>query len=176
MKIDITKNLEYDTGYPIGPIKVYQGSLLSLEILGVPRMREGHRVTGVEVIVTNAEGETYRNPVETIGQWRVVRFPAEAFQTVGEVKEGVQIFFIYEDDTAEQVGSGQLLILDGEATWSQGQYTVKGSDIFVRSEIKDGVQHYVIQTLAYDEEMKSWCAKWTGDYILVDGEFIEYNG
>lgn len=175
MKIDITRNLEDNTGYPIGPIHVFAGSLLSLEILGVPRMREGHRVVNVEVVLTNANGETYRNPVEVIGWYRVVRFPAEALQTVGEVENGIAIYFIYDDDSAEQIAAGQLVVANPTATWQPTQYEIRGSEIYVRSEVKDGVQHYVKQELVYDSDMQAWCAAWTGDYILVNGEFKEYN-
>jgi Mn-containing catalase len=53
-------------------------------------------------------------------------------------------------------------------------YVVKGSDVYLKSEVVAEVQHYVKQVMSYDPEI-GWGADWTGDYILADGEFIPVN-
>ncbi len=58
---------------------------------------------------------------------------------------------------------------DGDGT-AEEYYRI-GSDLYFKSYSKGGVQHYVKQTMSHDEEI-GWGADWTGDYILVDGEFV----
>lgn len=54
-------------------------------------------------------------------------------------------------------------------------YVVKGDKMYLRSQIVNGVQHYVEQTMEFDPDI-GWGANWTGDYILdADGEFVPAN-
>lgn len=46
-------------------------------------------------------------------------------------------------------------------------------DLYVKSRIVDGVQHYVKQVMAYDNDMNAWGAEWTGDYVYENGEYKE---
>ena len=53
-------------------------------------------------------------------------------------------------------------------------FTKKGADTYIKSKVVNGVQHYCLQTMQYDDEMKAWGAIWSGDYILNDqGQFDE---
>lgn len=46
---------------------------------------------------------------------------------------------------------------------------------YFKSYSRDGVQHYVRQVMSYDEEI-GWGADWVGDYVIVDGKFVEFKG
>ena len=46
---------------------------------------------------------------------------------------------------------------------------------YFKSYSKDGVQHYVRQVMSHDEDI-GWGADWVGDYVIVDGKFVEFKG
>ena len=63
--------------------------------------------------------------------------------------------------------------IDGYSVTGVEVRVVKGSDVYVKSSVVGGVQHYVRQSMVYDEEMAAWGAEWVGDYVLEGGEFRE---
>ena len=50
-------------------------------------------------------------------------------------------------------------------------YVVKGEDIYLKSRLVDGVQHFVKMAMEYDEDI-GWGATWGGDYILEGGNYV----
>ena len=179
MRIDLTRNLEEDTGYPIGPVRVWTCSLLSLELRGIPRARHGVAIERVDVTITNADGLAFKGTASRLASIYYVRFSADDFARYGEVANGVAISLVYADGSVEQIAAGQLIVVANSANAKPGDptaaYVQKGDDLYVRTSVIEGVQHYCKQTMTYDSEMEAWGADWTGDYILVDGEFVEAN-
>ncbi len=50
----------------------------------------------------------------------------------------------------------------------------KGDDEYVYFKTDaNGVKHYKKQVLQYDEDMEDYGAIWTGDYIVVNNEYVE---
>ena len=46
--------------------------------------------------------------------------------------------------------------------------------LFRSSYNADGVQHFMRETLVYSERQRAWGAEWTGDYIIVGGEYVAF--
>ncbi len=179
MRIDLTRNLNEDVGYPIGPVRVFTSSLLAIDLSGIPRARHGIAIERVEVAVTNADGLSFKAVASRLGSLYYVRFAAADFANYGEVENGITISLVYANEGVEQIAAGQLIIVAANANAKPGdptaKYVTKGDDLYVRTIVKDGIQHYCKQTMTYDAEMEAWGADWTGDYVLIDGEFVEAN-
>jgi hypothetical protein len=176
MTIDLKNNLAYSVALPVGPVRVFTASVLSIEIANVPASRHGKTVASVEVAVTNADGISASAAATKIGSSHYVRFAASLFTTYGEVENGVAVFLVFADDTRERVASALLRVLAASADTKPGDpsksLVAKGDEVYVKSRLVEGVQHYVKQVMTYDPDMEAWGADWTGDFILVDGQFV----
>lgn len=176
MTIDLKNNLAYSVALPVGPVRVFTASVLSVEIANVPASRHGKGVASVEVAVTNADGVSATAAATKVGSAYYVRFAASMFETYGEVENGVAVFLVFADETRERVASALLRVLAANADARPGDpsksLVAKGDEVYVKSRVVEDVQHYVRQVMAYDEDMAAWGADWTGDYILVDGQFV----
>lgn len=180
MKIDLKRNLDFDVSLPIGPVRVFTSSVLTLELGDVPKKRHGRAVAGVTVVVINADGMAATADAEKIGPTYYVRFAASNFAAYGTVENGVAVYLVYEDETRECVGRGQFQVVAADASAKPGDptasYVAKGDELYVKSRVDEsGVQHYLLQSMVYDSEMEAWGAEWSGDYILVGGEFVPAN-
>ena len=176
MKIDLSRNIDFDATLPIGPVRVFTASVLTLELKGIPSKRGEKKVASVAVAVTNADGMTSTAEAVKIGSVWFVRFAASNFANYGTVENGVAVSLVYDDDSREVIARGQFEVVAATADAKPGDpsaaYVSKGDSLYVKSAVIDGVQHYLLQSMVYDAEMEAWGAEWTGDYILVDGEFV----
>lgn len=181
MKINLNIQMENMLTLPVMPVGVYTGSALPLEIVGVPAVMAGGYVTGVTVTVTNADGVRVTGAASPVGGAWYALFAAANFAHFGEVTAGVKIDATIErrDGTTDvvTVGVADLTIKPSSADAMPGtpgsHYIEKGDDLYVKTQIVDGVQHYTKQTMAFDPEI-GWGAEWSGDYILdASGNFVE---
>lgn len=177
-------NLEFQVklgpALPAMPVSTVTGGALPLELRGIPAYLAGNEVTGVNVTVTNAQGVPATAPARRVGgAWHVL-FAASNFTAWGDVAKGVRIHatVAHADGTSSEitVAMADLAIVPADASAVHGGgdagYVAKGSDIYLKSQVVDGVQHYVKQVMAYDADI-GWGAMWTGDYILsAEGEFV----
>ena len=173
-------DLRYNTKKTALPLKcgtVFSGSALPVTLIGVPESRGGLRVCGVRVRLTNAAGM----PVSAEcfmqrGLWRC-RFSAANFAVYGFISQGMSVEFVLDDGEIETVGVGDFEVVAANASAVKGEpsgvFVTKGSDVYVKSEVVDGVQHYLKQKMVHDPDI-GWGAVWTGDYILsAEGEYVE---
>lgn len=182
MKVSLKEQVQ-NAALPLNCVRVFTGSALPLIVRDVPDVLCGARVAGVKVRVTNADGAPIEAPCErgAPSQWFVL-LAAKNFMRYGFVSNGVRVALTLEADgeTHETVlGVGDFEVIAANADAAPGvagaSYVTKGGDLYVRSETRDGVQHYVKQTMEFVTGM-GWGANWTGDYILTaDGEFVAAN-
>ena len=181
MKIKLNIQMENMLTLPVMPVGIYTGSALPLEIVGIPAMMAGGVVSGVSVTVTNADGIQVTGSASPVGGAWYALFASSNFAPYGDVMAGIKIDATVErrDGTTASVtvGVADLTIKAASANAAPGtpssMLMVKGGDIYVKSRIVEGVQHYVKQTVSFDSDI-GWGADWTGDYILgTDGEFVE---
>ena len=152
----MTLNLRYqakDPSLPTAPLRTFAGSALALDLL-VPQAIAGEPLAGVAVTIVNADG-----------------YVTNGFRAVATLGTG--------EATHETIlAVGDLDIRAASATAIPGDVAAslqtKGGDIYCKTTVVDGVQHYAKQTIAYDADMGAWGATWSGDYILVAGEWKEY--
>ena len=172
---------------PAIPLKCanhYTGSSLPIELVGVPGFFGGARVEGMKVRVTNPNGVEAEAPCDRCGSHWVVLFAATNFANYGFVSKGLRVTLVLKEDDGSLHDSilavGDLDVTAANANAHPAEpsapfYVYKGGDLYVKSEVRDAVQHYVKQTMEYVEGM-GWGANWTGDYLLsTDGEFIPAN-
>lgn len=114
-----------------------------------------------------------------LGRGDLVILAADSSVAAGETAYPLRFF----DEQPETPRKGDACIIGGSLKWYDGStWTPLGADssgcvqkgdvLYVRSKVVAGVQHYVAQTMAYDEEMGAWGADWSGDYVLVNGVFV----
>lgn len=181
MKINLNIQMENMLTLPVMPVGIYTGSALPLEIVGIPAMMAGGGVSGVSVTVTNADGIPVTGTAEIIGGTWMILFAASNFANYGEVMAGIRIDATVErrDGTTAivTVGVADLNIkaasADATAGTPSNMVMVKGGDIYCKSQMVGGVQHYVKQVISHNPEI-GWGADWTGDYVLgSDGQYVE---
>lgn len=181
MKINLNIQMENRLTLPVMPVGVYTGSALPLEIVGIPAMMAGGVVSGVSVTVTNADGIPVTGAAAAVGGTWMILFAASNFANYGYVIGGVKI----DTTVARRDGTTAVItvgVIDFEIKAASANATagtpsnmvaVKGSDVYVKSRMVGGVQHYVKQEMSFDPEI-GWGADWTGDYMLgSDGQFVE---
>ena len=177
MLIDISMQLAAGSGIRVPSVQHLAGSAFALEIHGVPAAIAGDNVEAVSATVVNADGEIMTAPAAKIaGDVWAVTLPASHFSSYGRVGNGLRIsitlasgavVFVIRDFEVAASSSGTP---EGDATRSLAR---KGDDIYVKTSVVDGVQHFARQIVVYNERLQSYAADWTGDYILVNGEFQE---
>lgn len=81
-------------------------------------------------------------------------------------------------DTGDYYPGGTVVTRQPQAAtvdWSV--LAKKGEDTYVYFKTDGaGVKHYKKQVIEYDDDMDDYGAVWTGDYILVNGEYVEVMG
>lgn len=181
MIVELDLQVKHGLALPAMPVSTVTDSALPLEIRGIPAWIAGNEVTGVSVTVTNANGVPATAPARNAnGVWYVL-FAASNFTAWGDVAKGVKFAaaVAHGDGSSSEVvlAVADLSIVPSSPSAVKGggdaAYVAKGSDVYLKSTVVDGVQHYVKQTMAYDPDI-GWGAIWDGDYILsAEGEFVE---
>ena len=176
MTIKLKANL-LNSGLPLKPLNHFTGSALPVLVADVPLIRAGRTVTGVRVTVTNADGVETVAPCALGGMWWTCIFPASLFTSYGVVTAGLKVELVMGAHT-EIIAIGDIDFRRSTAEAQPGVphdfVSMKGGDVFIKSRIVEGVQHYAKQTIRYDEEMGAWGAEWTGEYVLdQSGNFVE---
>lgn len=183
MIIDLSDQMKISAGLPPKRAEVFVNSSLPIALLGIPEKREDGEITAVAVTVTNADAMPTTAPcVKEGAAWRVA-FAPSCFPTYGFVERGYKVVATVKTPTGGTMSTtlavGDVEIKADAPTATPGDpeknYQIKGEDIYVKTRVIDGVQHYACQEMSYDAEMGAWGADWLGDYILVDGEFVEVN-
>ena len=165
--------------WPPIPIRVPCGSPLTLGVVGLPKSALGVKITGCRIRVTNADGVAVsKDCVFADGAW-CATFPASHFQGYGAVKRGVIVFAVGKDETGadqlwiERVGDVRIDAVD--ASSRPGTPSVQpGGDVYIKSEVVDGVQHFKREVLAYSARQNAWGAEYVGDYVIIGGEFVPF--
>ena len=164
-------------GWPFIPLDVPCGSARTVGVIGL-QSRDGVEVSGCKIQITNADGVAMMKDCVKEGAVWVVTFPASHFQSYGKVKNGVVIYAVGQDERGEdqlwieRVGDLRVTALD--ASSAPGGETVTPAEVFLKSEIVDGVQHYKREVLTYSERQRAWGAEYVGDYIFVGGVFVSF--
>lgn len=166
--------------WPFVPVTVPCGSARTIGVTGIKPCVPGVTVTGCRVRIINADGESL---VKTCryerGIW-VVTFPASHFQNYGTVKNGVIVIVDGKDENGvaqfwiSRVGDLRVSAVDADSV--PGGETTRPADVYHKSEVVDGVQHYKKEVLVYSPRQNAWGADYVGDYVFVGGAFIEFNG
>lgn len=179
MELDLMNQMA-NAGHPLACAAVWTGSALPVAIR-MPTKVGGADVTGVKVYATNADGVELSAVCELVkGVWRTL-FSASGFTNYGFVTNGfrVEVTLAAGDVTSSIRYVGDLEVKKETADARPGLpssfYVVKGDKMYLRSQIVNGVQHYVEQAMEFDPDI-GWGANWTGDYILdADGNFVPAN-
>lgn len=182
MKINLTCNIETDLALRPLPVRMYSGSALPLELYGIPDSWCGGQVTAVSVAVTNADGQPLTAACTKVGDGWMALFAAGGFSRYGTVIKGVKVVvsIVRPDETVAQVilAVSDLVIDAASATaepgGDTGQFVIKGDDVYLKTTVIDGVQHFVRQEMVQNGKY-GWAAEWTGDYILSGGNYIPAN-
>ena len=186
MKINIDIQNNYDHTLPLLPTRTWSGSSLPVEICGVPYTIGGDMVTGITIIVTNADGEPYTCACEYVGgKWCTV-IGSAAFTTYGFIELGIKVKAMVKNASGTiipvTIAAGDFEVVKSDATaqpgsgggGTSGNYQTRGGDLYLKTQIVDGIQHYTKQVMEYDPDI-GWGASWTGDYIKDDeGNFTEF--
>lgn len=184
MKIYLRDQL-LNPAYPAKCVSVRTGSALPIEFCDVPFFYNGLRVTGVKVSVTNANGVAVEVPCEKRGARWFVQFAASNFVNYGYVSKGFKVTLQLKSDDDRcfdcVVSVGDVDISAASASAMPGNpgnfYMTKDGELYVRSHVIEGVQHFVKQEMVFDPDpLLGWGAKWTGDYILSNaGDYVPAN-
>ena len=179
--IDVTNNVKISLALPLRRVGVYTGSALYVGIRGIPESFGGHPVGPITVTLTNADGTPVTAQCVKAGYIHVALFAASNFTAWGFISRGVKIVGVVQDGDASHnvtFGVGDLEIAPDSAEVRRGDpdRTVqgKGDDVYLKSEIVNGVQHYKRMAIVNNPRV-GWAYGLVGDYILVDGEVREAN-
>ena len=164
--------------WPFMPISVPCGSSRTIGVIGLSARVPGLEIVGCQIRITNADGVALTKSCKfERGVW-VVTFPASHFQNYGIVKNGVVVFADGKDENGEsrlwieRVGDLRVTALDASST--PGGETVAPADVYHKSEIVDGVQHYKKEVLTYSARQNAWGAEYVGDYVFIGGDFVPF--
>lgn len=182
MKVLLKLQAEADQTLPPLPVKVYTGSALPLELVGIPAKMAGGEVLGVSVTVTNADGQPLTGQCFKVGAEWYTLFAAAGFTNYGFVKQGVKFDVTVKradgSTAVVTIGVADLEVKAASPNAVAGQPSrgcvVKGEDVYFKAAVVGGVQHYVKQSMQYDPRV-GWGAVWGGDFVLsTDGQFVPY--
>jgi hypothetical protein len=183
-KIDVGYTSKHQGSY-LPPLRTISASAVTLLISNVPSRADGVNVSEVEVKAVNTKGEVCAIIAGKVGGSYVATLPAAFFAEAGIITSGLVIIARGKDVLGAVaqwilgVGDIDIVALNTGAVplpeeININDFSKKGADVYVKSRIVAGVQHYCLQTIKYDEEMRAWGAVWSGDYILNDqGQFEE---
>ncbi len=179
MIVDISRQVREDCALAVPSVRVYTATPLPLVIAGVPRRLGGLAVAAVQVVATNADGAALAAPfaLSSDGDRAFGTFAPAHFARYGTIRRGFVVRCLDADGATLGEYKRDLEVLPGGADAEPGDpsraYVEKGGDQYLKTQIVDGVQHYAKMELARDVRIHSFVARYTGDYILVDGTFVE---
>lgn len=163
--------------WPFIPVNVSCGSSRTIGVIGLGS-KLGVKVTGCKIRITNADGVAItKDCVYDRGAW-CVTFPASHFSNYGTVKNGVVVFAVGKDESnvdqlwIERVGD--LRVTPVDASSLPGGTVETPKDVYHKSEIVEGVQHYKREVLTYSAKQNAWGAEYVGDYVFIGGEFVPF--
>ena len=183
MIIDVHEQSTLRPGLPLKCSYVWAQSSTVFAIVGIPPKRPDGTVSAVRLLLTNADGTPFSLPCEATahGTWVTTAAPS-CFPTTGLIHKGIVVEATLERGAATVVsilGVGDLEIRAASADVQPGGggdidniYVRKDDNLYVKRDVIDGVQHYLKQVMVFEPRI-GWGATWVGDYILVDGEFVE---
>ena len=161
--------------WPFVPVTVPCGSSRTICVVP-PRRRRGATALACSVRITNADGVAMtKECVMADGLWTAT-FPASHFQRYGTVKNGVAVVLAGKDERGNdetwiaRVGDLRVSPIDAGSMPGTGA----PRDVYHRSEVVGGVQHYKRETLAYSERQGAWGAEYEGDYVYRNGEYVPF--
>ena len=164
--------------WPFVPVTVACGSARTIGVIGLHGRVPGLEIVGCQIRVTNADGVALAKSCKfERGVW-VVTFPASHFQSYGSVKNGVVVFAEGKDENGEsqlwieRVGDLRVLAIDASST--PGGETVAPGDVYIKSEVIDGVQHYKKEVLTHSARQNAWGAEYVGDYVFIGGAYVPF--
>lgn len=164
---------------PFMPIGVPCGSARTIGVAGL-KSRLGVKVTGCRIRITNADGEAMvRDCKLDKGVW-CVTFPASHFAHYGDVKRGVVIFAVGQDEDGnetlwvERVGDLRVSAVDASSVPGEPSEHEIGGEIYLKSKVIGGVQHYRRVVLEFSEKQGDYGFESTGDYVIVGGEYVPF--
>ena len=188
MRINLALQLTEDPSFRCPKVRISTGSAFVVELCGIPAYIAGRAVEAVSVTVTNADGFNYTaSCAKFLGDW-CAAIPASHFGSYGFIAHGLHVSIAL----AASGGSGSspsvpaavttltrdIEIIASSASAEPGDPSKsiarKGDDIYIKTSIVEGAQHYTKMEMVYDARV-GWGATWSGDYVLVDGEFQEAN-
>ena len=165
--------------WPFLPVNVPCGSARTLGVIGLKSRVPGIEITGCQIRVVNADGQAMTKTCKLErGVW-VATFPASHFQRYGTVKKGVVVYAVGKDESGEmqtwieRVGDLRISPVDSSSAAAETVAQPPG-DVYHKSTIVNGVQHYKREVLTYSERQQAWGADYVGDYVFVGGEFVPY--
>lgn len=166
---------------PLPRQATFAGSAFTAVVRGVPDSVDGFAVVAARAVVANADGAEFTAELSDGGDGiRRATFKGECFERSGFVGRGFRVEADGERGGVRRawvfaVGDFEVVAATPrtEAGDPSAAFVAKGGDVYLKSRVVDGVQHYVVQRMAYDDEMEAWGAEWVGDYVLENGEFVE---
>lgn len=180
MDIHLKLQLEKDNTLPLMPTRINTGSALPLTVKDVPSIYAGGILAGVAVTVTNADGVAITGDCEQADgadDWTII-FASSNFATYGTVKYGIKITLTFSqgEKIYPVVFAGDFEVVQASVSAMPGDptasYVTKGGDQYLKTQVVDDVQHYTKLSMVNHEQL-GWTLTTDGDYILVDGEFVE---
>lgn len=179
--IDVSDNINLSLTLPLKQVGVYARSAAPIGIRGIPAAFAKSDVIGVSLTLTNADGTAVTADCTHTDDLWVTLFAPAFFAAYGFISRGVKVVASVQDGAAVRavtIGVGDLEIQPDAADVRRGDpdKTVqgKGDDVYLKSQIIDGMQHYKRMSIVFSERV-GWAYDLVGDYILVDGEFQEVN-
>lgn len=165
--------------WPFLPVRVVCGSARTVAVVG-PAAKGGLEITGYQVRVTNTDGVSLtKTCLKHKGRW-LATFPASHFENYGSVKNGVVVFAVGKDENGDTqlwiLRVGDLVVSPVDASSLPGGTVETPKDVYHKSAIVDGVQHYKREVLTYSERQQAWGAEYIGDYVFVGGDFVPFGG
>ena len=177
--IDVTDNVRLSLVIPLRRLGVYTGSSALIGIKGMPDEFVGLRVLGVKLSLTNADGASLSVDCEQKDRLWTAMFASSFCSAYGHVSNGMKVEASVDDgEHVHQivVGVGDFDIVASSADARRGDpdraFQGKGDDVYLKTEKVEGVQHFTRLECVYNDRI-GWGFDRVGDFILVDGEFVE---
>ena len=171
MRINIEPN---NLHLPLRAVTCGLNSALRLTLVNIPDEATAVTVT-VPAIVEGAETRLACNCTRSGFLWTASLAPNYFPALIGR---GTYSVIATIDSQPTWLGTGDFTVVSTELTGSTpppgaGIYQKKDDDLYLKTVIINDVQHFAKQDLVWDSDMEAYGLTWTGDYILVDGEFQE---
>lgn len=174
--IDCTDQVTISAALPLKRSAVFSASAAPVAVVGAP-----DAATALTVIFTNPDGIEISNAATRVDDKWCAMFAPSCFPTYGYVSNGVRLVATIPDMQGNQhdavLATGDLEVMASTPATQPADpslyYQTKGGDIYVKSEVVNGTQHYKLLSIVYDSRLRGWGFNDPqGDYILSNGSFI----